>query len=149
MRAVVQRVTRAFVEVDNNAMASIGEGIMVLAGFHVDDTYEDMEYILSKILNLRILDDDKGCMNLSLLETGGELLVVPQFTLFGDARKGRRPSYSSAMPPDKAAAFFSDFIDLCRSEFSTVQSGVFGANMKVSLINSGPVTILLDSRRLF
>jgi D-tyrosyl-tRNA(Tyr) deacylase len=149
MRAVIQRVLQASVSVEGEVKTSIGAGMLVLAGFHGDDTVQDMEYIAEKILGLRIFDDEKGVMNRSLRETEGDLLVVSQFTLYGDARKGRRPSYSAAMPPAKASVFFSDFLEICRSKHGKVQAGVFGATMKVSLVNAGPVTILLDSRRQF
>lgn len=148
MRAVVQRVTSASVEVDNRIITSIGEGILALVGFHRDDKSKDLDYIANNILNLRIFDDDRF-MNLSIIDIEGELLVVSQFTLYGDARKGRRPSYSNAMHIDKASRFYSDFLDICKLKYSRIRSGAFGENMKVSLVNSGPVTILLDSSRLF
>lgn len=149
MRAVIQRVLQASVSVEGEVKTSIGAGMLVLAGFHGDDTVQDMEYIAEKTLGLRIFDDEKGVMNRSLRETEGDLLVVSQFTLYGDARKGRRPSYSAAMPPEKASGFFNDFLEICRSKHGKVQAGVFGAIMMVSLVNAGPVTILLDSRRQF
>jgi len=149
MRAVVQRVERASVEVDGNPVSSIGAGLLALVGFHRDDTNDDCEYIINKILNLRIFEDAGNVMNLSLLECGRELLVVSQFTLYGDARKGRRPSYSSAMPPGAASEFYQKFFELFKSSYDRTQSGTFGADMKVSLVNSGPVTIMLDSSGLF
>ena len=149
MRAVVQRVEKASVEVDGKTVSSIGAGLLALVGFHRDDTSDDCEYIINKILNLRIFEDDGRMMNLSLLECGRELLIVSQFTLYGDARKGRRPSYSDAMPPDAAREFYQNFLELFKSRYDRTQSGIFGVDMKVSLVNSGPVTIMLDSRRLF
>ncbi len=149
MRAIVQRVENASVTIEGSVAASIEEGLLALTGFHHDDTADDSEYIIGKILNLRIFDDSDKIMNRSLLDCGKELLIVPQFTLYGDARKGRRPSYSSAMPPEKARVFYDSFFELCKSRYHKVESGVFGANMKVKIINSGPVTIMLDSSRLF
>ncbi|MCU0821360.1 MAG: D-aminoacyl-tRNA deacylase [Spirochaetes bacterium] len=149
MRAIVQRVDKASVEVDGKPVSAIGAGILALAGFHRDDTADDSEYIISKILNLRIFEDDKNAMNLSISGIEGEILIVSQFTLYGDARKGRRPSYSDAMPPDAAQVFYQKFLELFKSRYERIQSGIFGADMKVSLVNSGPVTIMLDSGRLF
>ena len=149
MRAVVQRITRASIEVDSKVVASIGKGILALVGFYRGDTSKDMEYIANKILQVRIFNDEDKLMNLSLLDIEGELLIASQFTLYGDARKGRRPSYSDAMPPEKAVQFYVDFLELCKSRYERIKSGVFQAEMKISLVNSGPVTILLDSTRLF
>lgn len=145
MRAVVQRVSRASVEVDGKEIASIGEGIMVLVGIHRDDSPEDMKYIRDKILGLRIFDDDQGVMNLSVEDAGGEVLLVSQFTLHGDARRGRRPSYSAAMSPDNAVRFFEQLVESIRNRYPRIQAGIFGADMDVSLVNRGPVTIILDS----
>lgn len=149
MRSVVQRVAGASVEVKGSVVASIDEGLLALVGFHRDDTTDDRDYIINKILNLRIFSDGESLMNLSLLDSRKELLIVPQFTLYGDARKGRRPSFSDAMPPEAAQEFYLRFIEHCKSIYEYIQSGVFGANMMVSLINSGPVTIMLDSSRMF
>lgn len=149
MRAVVQRVLQAGVELDGMAVASIGRGMLALVGFHRDDTDADYEYIAGKILGLRIFDDGSGVMNHTLSEAGGGLLLVSQFTLYGDARKGRRPSYSGAMPPGPAREMFDRFIAHCRRLHPVVEKGVFGADMTVNLVNWGPVTILLDSGRLF
>jgi len=148
MRAVVQRVLNASVEVEGNIAGSIEKGLLVLVGFHIDDSEKEMEYIINKIRGLRIFDDDNGVMNLSVEDICGEVLLVPQFTLYGDVRKGKRPSYSSAMPPHRAEDFYDKFINRFRSEYSRIESGVFGADMKVSLLNQGPVTILLDSSRI-
>ncbi len=149
MRAVVQRVKEAGVRVDGRQVSSIGPGLLVLAGFHKDDTEKDSDYIISKIKGLRIFGDSGGNMNLSVSDTGGEILVVSQFTLYGDARKGRRPSFSESMPPAHALKFYETFIEKFRSAHGKIESGVFGADMDVSLVNSGPVTIMLDSFRGF
>jgi len=149
MRAVIQRVAEASVKIDGKIISSIGQGILALIGIYREDSEKDMEYIADKILQVRIFPDENDVMNLSLADTGGELLIVSQFTLYGDVRKGRRPSYSDAMPPNKAIQFYNKFLDLCRSKFPELKSGVFGAMMEINLVNSGPVTILLDSSRLF
>ena len=149
MRAVVQRVKEASVKVDGHVAGSTGPGLLVLVGFHRDDTEKDSDYIISKITGLRIFGDSEGNMNLSVSETGGGILVVSQFTLYGDARRGKRPSFSDAMPPLEAGKFYDAFIAKFRSAYGTIESGVFGADMDVSLVNSGPVTIMLDSARGF
>ncbi|MCP4130296.1 MAG: D-tyrosyl-tRNA(Tyr) deacylase [bacterium] len=145
MRAVVQRVLNASVEVDDAIVSSINKGLLVLIGFHHDDAYSGMDYIINKILGLRIFDDENGVMNVSVEDIEGEVLLVSQFTLYGDVRKGKRPSYTSAMPPDRASEFYDRFVEQFRSKYEKVGSGEFGAHMKVSLVNSGPVTILLES----
>ena len=149
MRAVIQRVLHASVEVDGKVIASIGKGLLVLVGFIFDDTLRDAEYLINKILGLRIFDDENGVMNLSVEDQGWEILLVSQFTLYGDARKGKRPSYSKAMAPEKAAEFYGEFFQAFKNRYAPVQSGEFRAAMDVSLVNSGPVTILLDSRKEF
>lgn len=149
MRAVVQRVSEASVSVKGSVVASINMGLLVLVGFHKADTGSDSEYIISKISGLRIFEDENSLMNLSVSEVGGDILVVSQFTLYGDARKGRRPSFSESMQPPKAKDFYDGFINSFREHFGAVKCGVFGADMEVSLKNSGPVTILLDSSRIF
>jgi len=149
VRAVVQRVKSASVTVDGEIIASTGNGILILVGFHSSDTHEDSDYIISKCINLRIFEDTAGLMNLSVSDTAGEILVVSQFTLCGDARKGRRPSFSDSMPPVKAEQFYNEFLDKFKAEFKAVQSGRFQADMDVSLVNAGPVTILLDSKKQF
>jgi D-tyrosyl-tRNA(Tyr) deacylase len=149
MRAVVQRVLCSSIKVDNNIVSSIGFGLVAFIGFHRDDSPGDMEYIANKILQLRIFNDEKNVMNKSLLEVEGELLIISQFTLYGDVRKGRRPSYSSSMPPEKASKFYNEFIELCKQKYWRVKSGIFRADMEIDLKNSGPVTILLDSNKLF
>ena len=149
MRAVVQRVKNSKVDVDNNTIASIGKGLLVLLGVGEDDTDEDLDYIFDKVINLRIFEDKDGKMNDSLLDIGGELLVVSQFTLYGDARRGRRPSFSSSAKPDIANEMYEEFIKKAREENIKTESGEFGADMQVELLNDGPVTILLDSKKTF
>ncbi len=149
MRAVIQRVLSASVSIEGELRASINGGIMALTGFAREDTRVDLEYIARKIIELRIFEDSGEKMNLSLGETGGKLLLVPQFTLYGDVRKGRRPSFSSAMEPVGASRMFEEFVELCASAHSETYAGVFGAHMRVELVNNGPVTILLDSTGLF
>jgi D-tyrosyl-tRNA(Tyr) deacylase len=149
MRAVVQRVTSSSVEVENNIVGEIGPGLLVLLGVARDDDVGDADYLAEKIINLRIFTDDEGKMNRSLLETGGAMLAVSQFTLYGDTRKGRRPSYIEAAEPQKANSLYLRFIERVRTHGVNVETGVFQATMKVSLVNDGPVTILLDSKKLF
>ncbi len=149
MRAVAQRVSRASIEVGGAVVAEIGGGIAALIGFGRGDTAADLDYIAGKLTGLRIFADDDGKMNLSLADTGGSLLLVPQFTLYGDARRGRRPSYTPAMEPAAASAMFDEFVALCSSMHPLVRAGIFGADMRFELVNEGPVTILLDSSGLF
>jgi len=149
MRAVVQRVSEASVGVASEIVGDIGEGVLVLLGVARDDTHTDADYLAEKIVNLRIFADDEGKMNRSLLETGGAMLVVSQFTLYGDVRRGRRPSYSDAAEPERANELYEYFVDRVKSYEVTVETGIFQATMKVGSINDGPVTILVDSRRQF
>lgn len=149
MRAVVQRVTEARVEVAGEPVGLIGAGLLVLLGVARDDTQGDADYLADKIVNLRVFEDDEGKMNRSLSESGGAILVVSQFTLYGDVRRGRRPSYSDAAEPEKANQLYEYFVERVRSFGVKVETGIFQAMMKVSLTNDGPVTILLDSRKLF
>jgi D-tyrosyl-tRNA(Tyr) deacylase len=148
VRAVIQRASSASVSVDGEIISSIGKGLLILVGFHRDDKISDSDYIINKSIGLRIFEDEKGLMNLSVSDIGGEILVVSQFTLYGDSRAGKRPSFSTSMPSDKAAEFYDDFIKRFKESFSSLKCGVFGADMKVELINSGPVTILLDSSKI-
>jgi len=148
MRAIIQRVKNASVEVNGKIISKIDSGLLVLAGIHNDDTEKDMSYIKNKVLGVRIFDDSDHVMNLSVQDIKGDILLVPQFTLYGDIRKGKRPSYSQAMHPDKATVFFDRFVNLCKSDYGSIKTGLFGADMKVSLINSGPVTIILDSTKI-
>jgi D-tyrosyl-tRNA(Tyr) deacylase len=149
MRVVLQRVDRAAVKVDNVEIARIGKGLLALVGISRSDSIEDMEWTARKIAELRIFDDSSGKLNLSLQDIGGELLVVSQFTLYGDCNKGRRPSYSDAAPPAEAENLYHRFVEVVRQRIPTVQSGRFQATMDVSLTNSGPVTLILDSRKSF
>ncbi|MFY9608031.1 MAG: D-aminoacyl-tRNA deacylase [Blastocatellia bacterium] len=149
MRAVVQRVETASVSVDGEVTGKIDEGLVVLLGVARDDEKDDAEVLADKIINLRIFVDDQGKMNRSLLETGGAMLAVSQFTLYGDARKGRRPSFIEAAQPEKANSLYEYFLERARALGVKVETGVFQAMMKVSLVNDGPVTILLDSRKQF
>jgi len=149
MRAVLQRVDWAAVSVSGAEIARIGKGILALVGIARDDSREDMEWTARKITELRIFDDPEGKLNLSLLDIGGQLLIVSQFTLYGDCRKGRRPSYSEAAPPAQAQQMYREFIEMARRWIPGVQSGQFQAMMDVSLQNSGPVTLILDSRQTF
>ena len=149
MRAVVQRVTRASVAVNDQITGEIGKGLMVLLGVEVGDGEKDLAYITDKVVNLRIFEDDAGKMNRSLLDVGGGILAVSQFTLLGDARDGRRPGFTMAERPEAADELYRRAITDWRARGVTVETGVFRADMAVSLVNDGPVTILLDSRRLF
>jgi D-tyrosyl-tRNA(Tyr) deacylase len=149
MRAVIQRVSRAKVTVEGEITGEIGRGVLVLLGVSRSDSEKEADYLLEKILNLRIFEDRDGKMNLSLLDVGGELLVVSQFTLYGDARRGRRPSYIEAAAPDEANRLYEYFVAEARKKISKVETGRFQAMMDVELVNDGPVTILLDSTKLF
>ena len=149
MRAVVQRVKRAAVWVDGQKKAEIAKGLLVFLGVGQGDTIQDARYMVNKVVGLRIFEDSEGKMNLSISDIGGELLIVSQFTLYGDVRRGKRPSFTQAMAPDQARPFFDQVIELFRKQWPNVQSGVFGAMMDIELINDGPVTILLDSTKLF
>lgn len=149
MRAVVQRVRSARVEVEGEIVGQIGEGLMVLLGAGAGDTEKDLEYTVNKVASLRIFEDEAGKMNLSVEDKGAEVLVVSQFTLYGDCRKGRRPSFISAMHPDQAAPMVDRFVDALRARDLKVQTGRFGADMDVHLLNQGPVTLLVDSKKEF
>jgi len=150
MRAVVQRVKRAEVRVEGSIIGKIEKGILVLLGVGEDDENKDMEYMADKIMNLRIFEDDNDKMNLSVLDVGGNVLVVSQFTLYGDCRKGNRPSYSTAARPEKAKAYYDKFIEYISNKYGIkVESGVFQASMEVDFINDGPVTLMLDSKKTF
>ena len=149
MRAVIQRVSRAKVSVGGETTGEIGKGILFLLGVSREDSERKAHYLLEKTLNLRIFEDEAGKMNLSLLDIRGEMLVVSQFTLYGDARKGRRPSYIEAAAPDEANRLYEYFVAQARKQISKVETGRFQAMMDVELVNDGPVTILLDSSKLF
>lgn len=147
MRAVLQRVAQAHVDVDGRTVGSIGPGLLVLVGAGAADTEADAEWTARKIAELRIFEDDEGKMNRSVEETGGSVLVVSQFTLYADVRKGRRPSFVGALAPDAASRLVDRLCDLLRARGLSVATGEFGASMDVSLVNRGPVTIVLESPR--
>jgi D-tyrosyl-tRNA(Tyr) deacylase len=145
MRLVIQRVTEARVTVDENTTGSIGAGLLVLLGIAATDTAADADYLIDKLIGLRIFPDEAGKMNRSVLEAGGGLLIVSQFTLYADCRKGRRPGFDRAAAPEQARALYNYFLDSARARPLPVESGVFQAHMQVHLVNDGPVTILIDS----
>jgi D-tyrosyl-tRNA(Tyr) deacylase len=145
MRAVVQRVRESAVTVDGETVGEIGPGLMVLLGVAAGDAEKDADFLVEKVVHLRIFEDDQGKMNRSVLDAGGSLLVVSQFTLLGDCRKGRRPSFVHAAPPEKAEALYEYFVGKAREHGLPVETGRFRAMMDVSLVNSGPVTLLLES----
>ena len=149
MRAVVQRVSRASVRVDAKTVGEIGKGLVVLVGIRCGDSREAADYLAEKVANLRIFPDAEEKMNLSVTEVGGEVLAVSQFTLFGNVRRGRRPSYIDAAPPEEAEPLYEYFLAALRRHSLRVASGVFRAMMEVELVNDGPVTILIDSERVF
>ncbi|ORJ62158.1 D-aminoacyl-tRNA deacylase [Geothermobacter hydrogeniphilus] len=149
MRAVLQRVSEARVRVDNEIVGEIGPGLLVLLGVGRGDDERDVAYLADKTAGLRIFEDDGGKMNLSVSDIGGAVLAVSQFTLFGDCRKGRRPGFSAAAPPDEANRLYQLFVDRLRQLGLPVATGIFQADMKVELVNDGPVTMLLDSNREF
>jgi len=149
MRAVVQRVARASVAVAGETVGAIDHGLLVLLGVADEDTAKDVTYLADKTAGLRIFEDDQGKMNRSVEEVGGGILVVSQFTLLGDCRKGRRPGFSDAAPPQLADALYGEYVDALRQRGIEVATGVFRADMQVSLVNDGPVTLLLDSRKQF
>lgn len=149
MRAVVQRVSRAKVAVEGRITGEIGAGLVVLLGVAHEDTVDACAYLAEKIATLRIFEDGQGKMNRSLLDVHGSALVVSQFTLYGDARGQRRPSYLRAAPPEQARQLYEDFVAKLRAQGVSVETGVFQAMMAVELVNDGPVTILLDSEKIF
>lgn len=147
MKTVIQRVSSASVEVEGKVKGSIGPGLLVLAGFGADDTEDDLAWVARKLPVLRVFEDEEGAMNRSLLDTGGEILLISQFTLFANIRKGTRPSYNKAAPPEIARPLYEKMIGLVEAQLGKpVATGEFGAKMRVSLTNEGPVTILIDSR---
>ena len=150
MRVVAQRVHQASVSVDQEIIGQIGNGLLLLVSAGENDTQKDMDWMVKKIVHLRVFADEQDKMNRSVLDIGGELLAVSQFTLHGDCRKGHRPSFAHSMSPDRALTFFNNFVDALKVAHSgKVQTGQFGAMMDVSLINDGPVTLLLDSEKTF
>jgi D-aminoacyl-tRNA deacylase len=149
MRAVVQRVTRAKVTVQEEIVGEIGQGLLVLLGIAKEDTRAEVDYLVEKILGLRIFDDADGKMNLSVLDAGGSLLVVSQFTLYGDVRRGKRPSFDGAAPPEQARGLYEYFVEKIRAGGPHCETGRFQEMMEVELVNEGPVTIMLDSAKTF
>ena len=146
MKAVIQRVKSAAVSVDNKEISRIGAGLLVFLGVSVSDEASDADFLSDKIVNLRIFEDDNGKMNRSVIDTSGAILVVSQFTLYGDCRKGRRPSFIQAAPPEKAEALYTYFIEQIKTKKIAVQSGKFRAMMAISLVNDGPVTLIVESK---
>ena len=149
MRAVLQRVAKARVTVDNKTVGEMGRGIMLLAGMDTGDDASDYRYILDKSVNLRIFEDENDKMNLSAADLGLGLMIVPNFTIYADARHGRRPSFAMGAKPEEAKRTFDEFVKYARDNFPVVESGIFQADMQVELVNDGPITILLDSDRIF
>ncbi len=145
MRVVIQRVSRASVVVEQKTISSIQHGMLILVGIEDEDTHDDAQWLIGKILQLRIFNDENDVMNKNIVETGGEILVVSQFTLHASTKKGNRPSYIKAARPEKAIPLYEKFVELLRTSVA-VQTGIFGAHMEVSLVNDGPVTILMDSK---
>ena len=149
MRAVVQRVSSACVTVDNQIKGQINDGLLVYLGVGKDDNTEDVSYLAEKIINLRIFEDEDGKMNLSLLDKHGQILCISQFTLLGDCRRGRRPSFTDAREPVAADELYQQFVETCAEKGISTHTGVFQAHMEVTSVNDGPVTILLDSKKQF
>lgn len=144
MKVLVQRVLSSSVEVDNKIVGQINKGLMLLVGFTDNDTEKEIDYMVDKVINLRIFDDENGVMNKSLIDVNGSILSISQFTLYADTRKGRRPSYIKALNGDKAILLYDKFNNKLKEENIKVETGIFGADMKVSLINDGPITIMLE-----
>ena len=147
MRVVIQRVKNASVEIDGNVNGKINTGFLVLLGIASTDTKQDVDYLVKKVVNLRVFSDENDKMNLSLKDVNGELLVISQFTLYGNCREGNRPSFIEAAKPDVAIPLYEYFVEECKKQISVVGTGVFGADMKVSLLNDGPVTIIIESKK--
>jgi len=146
MKAILQRVRHASVEIDKQVVGSIGNGLLVFLGIGGEDTIQDIQWMVDKIVNLRVFEKERGRMNESLIDMNGEVLVVSQFTLYGDCSKGRRPSFSGAMPAVEAKKMFDIFLEKIRERIQRVENGVFQAYMDVNLINDGPVTLIIDSK---
>ena len=147
MRAVIQRVRKASVEIEGEIVGSIGQGFLILLGIHRNDTNADISWMIDKIINLRIFEKENGKFDKSLLDINGGLLIVSQFTLYGDCSKGRRPSFSEAMEVSRANVLFGLFIEEAKEKVSQVETGIFQTSMNVSLTNEGPVTVILDSKK--
>jgi len=149
MRAVIQRVSSASVRIDKKITGQIGHGLVVLVGIHTDDTNRDLQWLADKIINLRIFNDEQGKMNISLADMSGEMLIISQFTLYGDCRKGRRPGYSNGAPPEIAEPLYLKFVEEVKNHRINVATGTFQTAMEVELVNDGPVTLMLDSEKKF
>lgn len=149
MRTVVQRVSKAQVSIEGDVKGVIGKGLVILLGIRREDTTKELQWLVDKVVHLRIFEDESGKMNKSLTDIGGEMLIVSQFTLYGDCRKGRRPGFSTAAPPAIAEPLYQLFIEEVKAKGITVATGTFQAEMQVELINDGPVTLLLDSEKKF
>ncbi len=147
MRVVIQRVKNASVKIDGNVNGKINTGFLVLLGIASTDTKQDVDYLVKKVVNLRVFSDENDKMNLSLKDVNGELLVISQFTLYGNCREGNRPSFIEAAKPDVAIPLYEYFVEECKKQITVVETGVFGADMKVSLLNDGPVTIIIESKK--
>ena len=145
MKVVIQRVIKSSVRINNKEVAKIGKGFLILLGISKDDNFEKADYIIKKIYNLRVFSDENDKMNLSIQDINGELLIVSQFTLYADCKKGNRPSFINAAPPEEAKKIYEYFINECKKNNLKVETGEFGADMKVELINDGPVTIILEN----
>ena len=146
MKILVQRVLNAKVEVNNKVVGEIKEGLLLFVGFTHTDTSKEIDYMINKVLNLRIFDDENGVMNKSILDTNGSILSVSQFTLYADSSKGNRPSYIKAMPGDKSIKLYEEFNNKLKQKNIHIETGIFGADMKVSLLNDGPITIMLEKQ---
>jgi len=144
MRLLIQRVCKASITVDNNVVGEIKEGLLVFLGIHLDDTDANIDYLIKKIINLRIFNDSEGKMNLSIQDIKGEVLLVSQFTLYADCRKGNRPDFANAAKPEKALFLYNMFLSKIKNTNLHIETGIFGASMKIAFINDGPVTILLE-----
>lgn len=144
MRLLVQRVLNSNVKVDGKIIGEINKGYMVLLGVTHDDDTEKADYLVKKLINLRVFEDENGKMNLNINQVGGELLIISQFTLYGNTKDGNRPSFTEAAKPEKAEELYNYFVEQCRKEGIKTETGIFGADMKVSLINDGPVTVMLE-----
>lgn len=149
MRAVVQRVSSSMVKINDEIVGEIKKGFNVLIGISKDDTMDDLKYIKDKIMNLRVFEDENEKLNLSIKDVSGELLIISQFTLYGDCRKGRRPNFMDALGGEEAKKLYEDFLGMFKDEDIKVETGIFGADMKVSIENDGPVTLLLESKKNF
>lgn len=147
MRVVIQRVKNASVEIDNKVNGKINTGFLVLLGIASTDTKQDVDYLVKKVVNLRVFSDENDKMNLALKDINGELLVISQFTLYGNCKDGNRPSFIEAARPDVAIPLYEYFVEECKKQITVVETGVFGADMKVSLLNDGPVTIIIESKK--